>query len=363
MAPLPPTAIPESLARLRDALGPGATTARLWPSLSRLDWVSALPNAAAPGFVYLAGSLDGIAVGGGGAETLEATARLAGEAAEVIAARAGGEASRLLGDPEIDALVRPAGEGGWVAGVDLVDGRALGVFLRPPDGAASTFGLGLAAGIDREAARLAGLLELIERDAVAAWWLDGRQPAGLAPSVLAGAEERLARLRTGAPVPRATTFLALASPVGVPVVCALSWDAAGGGLAFGFKAALDAPTAAAGAAIELLQMEIALELARYRAARGASTADDLGVLRRAALDPGTFPCLTPSAEEPPGPRLSGLDELVAHLAAEGRRAVAVDLAGPPGGFAVAKVLATGLRPFPGGSAASRGAPGAIAPLM
>ena len=86
-------------------------------------------------------------------------------------------------------------------------------------------------------------------------------------------------------------------------------------------------------------------------------------LRRAALDRGSFACLTPTMAEPPGPRLSGLDELVAHLAAEGRRAVAVDLAGPPGGFAVAKVLATGLRPFPGGSAASRGAPGAIAPLM
>ncbi|HMQ93399.1 MAG TPA: YcaO-like family protein [Amaricoccus sp.] len=363
MAPPPPIAIPESLARLRDALGPGAPAARLWPSLSRLDWVAALPNAAAPGFVYLAGSLDGIAVGGGGADVLEAGARLAGEAAEVIAARAGAAASRLPGDPEIDALWRPSREGGRVAAVDLAAGRALGVFLRPPDAAAPVFGPGLAAGIDREAARLAGLLELIERDAVASWWLDGRRPAGLAPSVLADAEARLARLRAGAPALRETEFLALVSPVGVPVVCALSRDAAGGGLAFGFKAALDAPTAAAGATIELLQMEIALDLARYRAAREASTADDLGVLRRAALDPGSFACLSPSAAEPPGLRLSGLDDLVAHLASAGRRAFAVDLAGPPGGLAVAKVLATGLRPFPGGGAARHGAPGTVAPLM
>ena len=42
---------PESVARLREALGPDRPgRASLWPALSRLAWVAALPNAAAPGF-------------------------------------------------------------------------------------------------------------------------------------------------------------------------------------------------------------------------------------------------------------------------------------------------------------------------
>ena len=38
------------------------------PVLELLDWILPLPSRAAPGFVYLAGSLGGIAVGGGGAD-------------------------------------------------------------------------------------------------------------------------------------------------------------------------------------------------------------------------------------------------------------------------------------------------------
>jgi ribosomal protein S12 methylthiotransferase accessory factor len=302
-------------------------------------------------------------VGGGGADPAEASVRLSGEAAEVIAARAGAEASRLPGDPEIDAIWSDPGDGTRVGATDLADGRALGVCIGGSDAAAAEFGPGLAAGIDQEAARLAGLLELIERDAVAVWWLDGRRPAELEPSVLAVAEALLASLRAGASVLRESAFLALVSPVRVPVVCALSRDAAGGGLAFGFKAAMDPRVAAEGATVELLQMEIALELARYRATRQATTAEDLRVLRRADLDPDAFACFTPTAAEPSPPKLSGLDGLVTHLAALGRRAIAVDLAGPPGGLSVAKVLATGLRPFPGGGEARCDAPGAVAPLM
>jgi ribosomal protein S12 methylthiotransferase accessory factor YcaO len=143
----------------------------------------------------------------------------------------------------------------------------------------------------------------------------------------------------------------------------MSRDATGRGTAFGFKAALDEAVAADGAIMELLQMEIALELARHRAAEQAPTPDDLRILRLADLDSEAFPCFVASATEAPYPRLAGLDDLVARLASRGHRVVATDLAGPPAGLAVAKVTATGLRPFPGGGRAKEGAPGAFADLM
>jgi hypothetical protein len=115
--------------------------------------------------------------------------------------------------------------------------------------------------------------------------------------------------------------------------------------------------------MELLQMEIALELARHRAAEQAPTPDDLRILRLADLDPEAFPCFVPSAPEAPYPRLATLGELVAHLASRGQIVVAVDLVGPPAGLAVAKVTAKGLRPFPGDGRAKDDAPGAFADLM
>ena len=371
MDPREPAAIPESLAYLRDALGPAATASPLWPSLSRLDWVAGLPCAAAPGYVYLAGSIHGVAVGGGGGTLAEAASRLSGEAAEVAARHSGAAPSSLPGDPAIDAIWRRSGNVPRVAAVDLADGRRLGVpaaAILPapatgPQGDAPPSGLGLAAGPDRAAARLAGLMELIERDAIAAWWLDGARPRRLDPPALDAAAARLARLRAGAPVPRPSGFLSLTSPTGMPVVCALSRDASGRGMAFGFKAAFDALAAADGAIMELLQMEIALDLARSRAARDAPTPEDLRVLRRADLDSNAFACFAPSPAVSSGHRLSSLGGVVSGLASRGCRVVAVDLAGPLGGLAVAKVLATGLRPFPGGQGARRDAPGAVAPLM
>jgi hypothetical protein len=55
---------------------------------------------------------------------------------------------------------------------------------------------------------------------------------------------------------------------------------------------------------------------------------------------------------------------LARLSAAGCRVLAANLAGLPRGLAVAKVFATGLRPYPGGSkAAAPDSPGRIAALM
>ena len=366
---------PESVARLRAALGTDRRGALIWPALSRLDWVAALPNAAAPGFVYLAGACGGTPVGGGGADLAEAAVRLAGEASETLAqAGALPETETLAPDPEILALW---GAGPQTAAFCLTRGRWGGAPLaailpaHPAAPGAPPRSLGLAAGADVAGARLSAVLELVERDAAARWWLGETRARAVCSAGVAAVAEELAGMRraaTGAsraPAPRRrpTGFLLLPSVTGLPVVCAFSREAEGRGLALGLKAALDPQAAARGAMIELLQMEIALEIARLREVQGGGA--DAGPLARAALDPdglAAFAALPPIDWTPPP--VAGLDDLVGHLARVGLAVTVVDLPGLPGGMAVAKAFVPGLRPLPGSlPPAQAGAPGALAPLM
>jgi ribosomal protein S12 methylthiotransferase accessory factor YcaO len=145
----------------------------------------------------------------------------------------------------------------------------------------------------------------------------------------------------------------------VPVVCALSRGATDG-FAFGLKAAPDPARAALGAAVELMQMELALEMARHRAARGTPAAGDAGPLARAALDPALLAALPPRPETPAP---ESFEALAAALAARGLSVVVADLPAPANAPQVAKAFVPGLRPLPGGAAAKPGTLGAIAPLM
>ncbi len=343
----------ELCAHLGAAGGPDGP---LGPALCRLDFVAALPNAAAPPYVYFAGSCLGTAVGGGGVTALEAAGRLAGEVAEVLA---------LAGD----APATSGNDGdGHLQAVDLVshafasvprDQVLPGAAANP---AAVPFSLGLAAGPDRDAARRAGLLELVERDAAARWWCDGIQPRQPDAATLGPAAETLSILRGAAPG-RSTTLLALDGAAGIPVLCAMSSGAGGSDLAFGLKAATDPAIAARGAVIECLQMEIALDLARLRADRSAPAGADADVLMRAGLNTDAFAAFTGHPARSAAAVCDGLEALVARLADAGHRPVAIDLPDAPPGFAVARVLAPTLRPLPGGAPARPGTPGSVAKLM
>ncbi len=370
------TAVSESVARLLTALGRDGDP--LAPALLRLDWAAALPNAAAPGFVYLAGACGGLAVGGGGRDLAEAAGKLAGEASETLAGMSAGGAAAAPPELSVDPRLRAVwGEGPAVLGSGLAHGRpvalpAAAVFRDLPLAAeAPPRSLGAGAGPTPEAARLSGLLELVERDAAASWWSGAVRPRAVGAEDLAGAATMMAALRAGAPGPaRPTSFLLLPSPTGLPVAAALSRDGTGeGGLVVGLKAALGLEAALAGAALELLQMEIGLEIVRLRAKAGRAAPEDAATLRRAALDVDATPAFAPL---PPlaaaGPRVDDLAGLVAHLARLGIEPLAIDLAGPDaraGGLAVAKVFAPGLQPMPGpmrepGPAPPPGAPGAPA---
>lgn len=366
------TVLPESVARLGGALDARRDAA---DTLRGLDWVLTLPNVAAPGFLYLAGACRGHAVGGGGRDLAEASARLAGETAEVLAQTAPPTPCDALdADPAIDAIWTSHPQPTRIRGLNMTRDLHLGlpacaIHLDPRLGAeyhpsAPPRSLGLAAGPDLATARLNGLLELIERDAAARWWRDGTRPHALDTVHAAPAAADLARLRTGAVAPaRATSFLDLGSPTGLAVVCALSRDTERG-LAFGLKAALCPLAAAQGAMIELLQMELALELARHRAAQGATTPGDRGPLARAALDPDAFPAFAAHPAVPRTyPSIAGLDDLIAHLAALGHQVTVADLP-DQGGLAVSKVFVPSLRAMPGHTTPPRAdAPGSQADLM
>ena len=222
---------------------------------ARLDWATALPSAAAPGFVYLAGAV-------------RRASRSAAAGATSPRPRAGSPARRARSRRSAASRPRPAdlaaptracarsgATGPRSRALDLVRGerrrRADGGDLprdpRPPPGAPAAQPRPRRRARPRTRARLAALLELVERDAAAAWWSGETRPRALD---LAESRRRRRRSRGAARrrrrAARATTLLALPSPTGLPVVCALSRDAAGGGLAFGLKAALDPARAIAG---------------------------------------------------------------------------------------------------------------------
>lgn len=335
-----------------------------------VDWAARLPSAAAPGYVYLAAACGGVAVGGGGTTREEAAVRLVGEMAEVIGTSADPLCCDAAGDPAVDAQFADAAAlaGGTVrriAALNLTTGTALGLAAaaaypaEPRRADAPPTSLGLAAGADPAAARLSGLLEVIERDAAARWWGGETRTRTLVPDV--ALLTRLATLRAGAARVRTTAFLVLPSPVGIPVVCAVSRDPDGTGFACGLKAATDRAVAADGALIELCQMEIALEIARLRAAKDVATAADAGVLARAALDPDRFAAFAALLPEPEAEGPADLGTIVMRLMGLGLCVIAADL--PTRTGALAKVVVPGLRPLPGPGPVRPDAPGAVAPLM
>ncbi|MEL6780843.1 MAG: YcaO-like family protein [Pseudomonadota bacterium] len=118
---------------------------------------------------------------------------------------------------------------------------------------------GCAAGLSRSAARMSGLLELIERDAVARWWYGIRRcppvpwrACGLPPELFRWLETRSRR----------TWIIDVTSDIGIPVAVAVGADSDGRSIALGHAAGTDWPAAALAATTELVQMEFSLQLAR-----------------------------------------------------------------------------------------------------
>lgn len=168
---------------------------------------------------------------------------------------------------------------------------------------------GCAAGETVEAATLAAVLELVERDATGRWWYGGRRRPPVSAEA-AGLPAALAVYLTERE--RRTVFFDITTDLGIPVVAAVSAEADGADVALGFAARLDAPAAACAAATEMLQMEVALEAAREL---GREAADWWTWRRRVTM---ALPPLDAAARLPEGRIAAG--RVVTGRQVDGRRA-------------------------------------------
>jgi ribosomal protein S12 methylthiotransferase accessory factor len=227
--------------------------------------------------------------------------------------------------------------------------------LAVPGAALST---GCAAGAGFEAAAARALLELVERDAVALWWIGGRRAGPLAAegAAMAEAVRLLGVLRGDGGTGRASWLLDLTTDLAIPCVAALSVDASGKGLACGFAARLTLAAAVRAAILEMCQMELALLVAL---AKGEERGEDalnavdrrhLDRARRIAADRCALihPLGAPARPDLPPCSNAGeeLATLLAQLARHGIETALVDLTRPELGIAVAHAIAPRLQPLP-----------------
>jgi ribosomal protein S12 methylthiotransferase accessory factor len=249
----------------------------------------------------------------------------------------------------------------WVAAHMLPDGVPVLVpadwcLRRAVDGPladpATPLSTGTAAGRDHEDAALRAILELVERDAAALWWVGGNRARSLSmdsPTV-ADAAALLSALRHGG-TQRVTWLLDITSDLQVPCVAALSVDPDGRGLSCGLAARAGRPQAARAAILELCQMEVALLLSRHRRATGAALTDlDQRHLDRAtAIDAERYPLIhpfgIPSSEAAPAAD-AGLRDITAILARQGVEVALVDLSRPEYGIPVVHAVAPALQLMP-----------------
>jgi len=252
---------------------------------------------------------------------------------------AGGEAPAAPWRPDLPSE--------WTAVHSLADGRrrwmptALAFHAyRPPPGAWGhpADSNGCAAGRCPEEAVLQGLLELVERDAVALWWYN----ALARPRLDAGADPQAAVLgslcRSHG---RELVLLDLTSDLALPVVAAVGLPEGGEGRPlFGFGAHLDPALAVGRALCELGQF--------LPAADGTSRVD-----RRASARVPPWLAAAASAPAhtalPSGPDCedfsAALESVLDRLAGAGLEAWALDQTRDRGALSVVRVVAPGLRPW------------------
>ncbi len=221
-------------------------------------------------------------------------------------------------------------------GIDLASGDrvlvpAAKVYLDcGPDGAATSTGCASAASF-AEACRK-GLLECIERDALALWWHGGASRPFLPLDLIDPAQPRLFWwLQRRA---RRTELIDITQDNGVPAVAAFSAGRDGGGIALGSAAGFSAAEAALAAVTEMVQIEAAMAF--------AAEASDPELARWCAFATVEgLPQFQPAAGGRLPPDVSGTDMILRNLAYGGHRACAVRLTLDGDPLVTVKVLVSG----------------------
>jgi ribosomal protein S12 methylthiotransferase accessory factor len=211
---------------------------------------------------------------------------------------------------------------------------------------------GCGAGTSREGALLHGLLELVERDAVALWWLGGRQGLQLPePGIPATLRRAMGREASN----RISWLLDITTDLGIPCIAALSTNPDGSGLAAGFSARLSHAEAIRAAVFEMCQMEVGLHLIlmkRHQVGDDALNDTERKHLRCAfGFDVRNCPTLFPSGQAPrvefEDPANSApLARLEQALNSRGVRAWWIDLTRPDLAIPAVRTIAPALQPYP-----------------
>jgi ribosomal protein S12 methylthiotransferase accessory factor len=207
---------------------------------------------------------------------------------------------------------------------------------------------GCAAGTSREGALLHGLLELVERDAVALWWLGGRRGLQLPEPGIPATLRRALRRETSS---RISWLLDITTDLGIPCVAALSTDADGSGLATGFSARLSHAEAIRAAVFEMCQMEVGLHLIlmkRRQVGEGALNDTERRHLRCAfGFDVRNCPILFPFGEaRTVEASAAPLVQLEQALDGRGVHAWWVDLTRADLAIPAVRTIAPTLQPYP-----------------
>jgi ribosomal protein S12 methylthiotransferase accessory factor len=250
----------------------------------------------------------------------------------------------------------PDGETGWLP-ADLCLRRTTPDFVPP-----LKLSTGCAAGVTPQAATLRGLLELIERDAVALWWRGGRRGGGIAPDSKAGqaAETLLEHIRRGRDS-RQTMLLDITTDLGIPVVAAFSFSRKDGdGFALGLGARMDLAEAVRSAIFEMCQSELSLHVIAAKRRESGDTAlnnsDQRQLTRAAALNPQHCLLLQPDdSVHRASVQLDGdsLQSITRKLAKHKIFAYTLDLTRLGFGVPVVRVVAPGLQSEPSEIATAR----------
>lgn len=362
----------------------------------RLNRLFLLSPPDAPNLAFVGGEaepgLAGGQVGPGGTVSLagaglsfgQAFERCVGEAAEYLSQIGSGTDIACRGRPQdvphgldpdplsdLLAMDNRRGEAAqsdmdWVAGRCLSGGNPIllpaGLCLRQAEAAQGpapvTVGVGCAAGPTGDAAVLAAVLELIERDAAALWWVGGRppRPISLETGAAAGAEALLGQVR-GAAATRHTRLLDITTDTGIPSVASVSLSNDGTGFACGLAAGLTIGSAVGSAIVEMCQMELShhvIALKRRQRGDGALNAHDLAHLERGRVIGADCPLLQPKGRPNDWPGRSGNPAtedrspgaVLRRIEDIGAKLFSVDLTRDRFSIPVAKVVATGLQQYP-----------------
>ena len=218
--------------------------------------------------------------------------------------------------------------------------------------------VGCAAGLSVERATLSGLLELIERDAMALWWRGGQRgrPIAAEELTMTVVAEQLRQLRQGQ-MDRWTWLLDITSDIGIPVIAAVSFSPTGDGFCVGTAARLGMAEAATAAVREMAQGELAMEVIevkrRERGDAGLNTADWNNLRRFGGIHAERCLLVHPvgkprvTAALPSGSSADVLRTVIDRVAAAGMEVFALDLTRPRFGVPVMRILCPGLECEPG----------------